>query len=281
MAAPASPLFARSIAPGVRLAIWTAISVLLIVLDSRYHALPEVRDALATLLRPIQTVVRLPVDLTAEVGGFLVRHHDMQQENARLKTQHVEDAAGLQRLADLESQNAQLRRLLDARQHIRLKTVAAEIWSVSRDPFSRRVVLDKGASQGIEAGQPVVDDLGLMGQVLHAYAYSSDAVLVTDSDQVVPAYVQRTGQRVLVFGTGYGLEIRYQPSSTDIRQGDVLLTSGIDHVYQEGLPVARVSLVLRPGSSAYAKIYCRPVANVEGSRMVIVITGRTEGTSKR
>jgi rod shape-determining protein MreC len=281
MAAPSHPLFTRSLGPGARLAIWTAISILVIVLDSRYNSLAAVRSGLATLLRPVQAVVRLPVDLSSEVGGYLVRHRVLQKENQALRAQHVLDGAQLNRLADQQAENTQLRQLLDVRAKIKLHSVAAEIWTVSRDPFSRRVVLDKGADAGIAAGQAVVDAQGLLGQVSRPYPYSSEVIMVTDPDQVVPAYVQRTGQRVLVFGSGYGLEIRYQPSAADIQRGDVLLTSGIDHVYPEGLPLARVNNVVRPSSNPYAKVYCTPVANVEGSRMVVVLVKPAGAAHKR
>lgn len=280
MAAPTHPLFTRTLGPGARLAIWTAISVLVIVLDSRYNGLLVLRDGLALLLRPVQAVVRLPVDLAAEVGGFLVRHREMQNENVALSAQHLQDAARLHRLAYLEAENLQLRGLLGVRAKAGMQTVAAEIWNVSRDPFSRRAILDKGTAAGISAGQPVVDGQGLLGQIGRAYTYSSDVIMVTDSDQVVPAYVQRTGQRMLVFGTGYGLEVRYQPSAVDIQQGDVLLTSGIDHVYPEGLAVARVARVDRPASNPYAKIACTPIANIEGSRMLMVLI-KSSGRAKK
>lgn len=280
MAAPAHPLFARTIGPGTRLAIWTAVSILVIVLDARFNSLSMLRNGLASLLRPVQTAVRIPVEVAVEMSGYLVRHRAMQVEDESLRARHVQDAAELHHLAELEVENARLRSLLDARAKTKIRTVAAEIWTVARDPFSRRVVLDKGTRAGIAAGQPVVDAQGLVGQVARAYPYSSDVIMVTDPDQAVPAYIQRTGKRVLVFGTGYGLEIRYQPSAVDIRRGDVLLTSGIDHIYPEGLPVAQVNQVLRPSSNPYAKVYCLPMANVEGSRMLMVLLVKSIGARK-
>ncbi|HYP68173.1 MAG TPA: rod shape-determining protein MreC [Thiobacillaceae bacterium] len=277
MAAPVHPLFARSIGAGARLAVWTAVSILIIVLDARFNSLLMLRNGLASLLRPLQTVVRLPVDVAVEVSGFLVRHRAMQVDNASLRALHVRDAAELHQMADLQAENAQLRGLLDARAKSKIRTVAAEIWTVARDPFSRRAVLNKGTRAGIAPGQPVVDAQGLVGQIARAYPFSSDLIMVTDPDQAVPAYVQRTGRRVLVFGTGYGLEVRYQPSVADIRRGDVLLTSGIDHVYPEGLPLARVNQVVRPSSDPYAKVYCLPIANVEGSRMLMVLLTKPVG----
>ena len=281
MAAPAHPLFARSIGAGTRLAIWTTVSILIIVLDARFNSLSMLRNALTSLLRPVQAVVRMPVEVAAEVSGYLVRHRTMQVEDAALRAQHVRDAAQLHQLADLEAENVQLRSLLQVRAKTKIPAVAAEIWTVARDPFSRRVVLDKGKQAGIAPVEPVVDALGLVGQVARAYPYSSDVILITDPDQAVPGYVQRTGQRVLVFGTGYGLEVRYQPSATDIRRGDVLLTSGIDHVYPQGLPLARVSQVVRPSSNPYAKVYCLPAANVEGSRLLMVLLMKPDGVRAR
>ncbi|MGO9447010.1 MAG: rod shape-determining protein MreC [Thiobacillaceae bacterium] len=271
MAAPTHPLFTRSIGPGARLAIWTAISILVIVLDARYNKLFVLRAGLASLLRPVQQVVYLPVEVAEEVGGYLVRHRDMQKENEGLHALHLHDAVALHRLVDLEMENAQLRRILGVRAPSDFHAVSAEITAVARDPFSRRVMLDKGAAAGVAAGQAVADAQGLVGQVVRAYPLSSEVLLVTDPDQVVPAYVQRTGKRVLVFGTGAGLEVRYQPSAADIQRGDMLMTSGIDHVYPSGLPLGKVTQVIRPVSSPYSEVYCLPMANVEGSRLVLVL----------
>jgi rod shape-determining protein MreC len=264
-------MFARGPGPAARLALWAALAVTLIVLDARFSALGWLRAGVVAAFHPVQLAVRAPFDFAAEVSGFLVRHRSLQNENDTLRKFRQQASAQFARIDFLQAENNELRRLNALRQSAGFSAVAAEILSIPRDPFSQRVLLDKGGNDGIEAGQPVVDGMGLVGQVTRVYALSSEATLIADRSQAVPAQIQRTGQRVLAFGGGSAMEVRYLPTHTDIQQGDILVTSGIDRIYPAGLVVAKVTRVLRPADSPYARVSCLPIAGVEKSRVLMVL----------
>lgn len=264
-------MFTRAPGPAARLVLWSVLAVTLIVLDARFNALGWLRAGVVAVFYPAQLAVRVPFDLASEVSGFLVRHRSMQNENAALRENRLQAGVKLARMETLQTENDELRRLLALRQTTGFGTVASEILSTPRDPFSQRVTLDRGQNHGIAAGQPVVDGTGLVGQVTRAYAFSAEVTLVTDRGHAVPAQIQRTGQRVLVFGGGASMEVRYLPTHTDIQPGDVLVTSGIDRVYPAGLAVAKVTRVQRPTDNPYARVSCLPVAGVDKSRMLMVL----------
>jgi rod shape-determining protein MreC len=272
-------MFARGLGPAARLALWALLALVLIVLDARFSALGWLRAGVVTVFYPVQLAVRAPFDFAAEVSGFLVRHRTLQNENAALFENRRQASVQSARIHSLQSENDELRRLLGLRQAVGFGTVSAEILSTPRDPFSQRVMLDKGGNAGIEAGQPVVDGMGLVGQVTRVFALNSEVTLISDRSQAVPAQIQRTGQRVLVFGGGAGMDVRYLPTHTDIQQGDILVTSGIDRIYPAGLAVARVVKVQRPADSPYARVSCLPIAGVDKSRMLMVL--RPQGAVKQ
>jgi rod shape-determining protein MreC len=272
-------MFARGPGPAARLAIWSALAVTLIVLDARFSALGWLRAGVVTVFYPVQLVVRAPFDFAAEVSGFLVRHRALQNENEALRKSGQQASAQFARTHSLQTENDELRRLLALRQTSGFSSVVAEILSTPRDPFSQRVLLDKGSNAGIEAGQPVVDGTGLVGQVTRVYALNSEVTLISDRGQAVPAEIQRTGQRVLVFGDGSGMVVRYLPTHTDIQPGDILVTSGIDRVYPPGLAVAKVARVLRPTDSPYARVSCMPIGGVDKSRVLLVLNPQAKSSN--
>lgn len=272
-------MFTRAPGPAARLAMWSALAIALIVLDARFNAMGWLRAGVVAVFYPAQLAVRAPFDFAVDVSGFLVRHRTLQTENVILRERNQQASAQLARLDSLQTENDELRRLVVLRQMTGFDTIATEILSTPRDPFSQRVMLDKGSSAGIQSGQPVVDGMGLVGQVTRAYAFSSEVTLVTDRGHAVPVQIQRTGQRVLAFGGGAGMEVRYLPTHTDIQPGDILVTSGIDRVYPAGLSVAKVTRVQRPADNPYARVSCLPLAGVDKSRVLMVL--KTQDTSKQ
>ena len=150
----------------------------------------------------------------------------------------------------------------------------AEILHVPRDPFNRKVMLDKGSQSGIQAGQVVVDDAGVVGQITRNYPWLSEVTLITDKDHSVPVQVVRNGLRSVVSGTGKegALELRYVAVNTDIQEGDLLATSGIDGVYPPGLPVAVVSKIERNPTYVFARVTCTPAAGVGHNRQLIILS---------
>ena len=162
----------------------------------------------------------------------------------------------------LIAENQHLRQLLEMRERAEQTSTAAEILYVGRDPFSRKVIVDKGSSQDIEEGAAVVDDTGLIGQVTRVFPWTAEVALITDKEQAVPVQVVRSGLRGVMFGIGYdgALDLRFMPVNADIQNGDVLVTSGIDGIYPPGLPVAVVSNIERNAAYPFARITCTPAA---------------------
>lgn len=271
-------MFTRRPGPVAQLALWTVFSLILIIVDTRFQTLDWLRSGVATVFYPVQRTLRLPFEFGGEVADFFTRHHVLLSENKTLRETRQRDGALLARLQSLQSENEELRKLAGLRHPPGYQPETAEILSTPRDPFSRRVYLDKGENASIQAGWPVVDSQGLVGQVTRVYPLSSEVTLISDREQAVPVQIQRTGQRMLVFGGGDTMEVRYLPTHTDIQAGDVLETSGIDRVYPAGLAVAKVVRVIRPADNPYARVSCQPIAGVEKSRALMVLKPGAGGT---
>lgn len=266
------PFFKRGPAPLARLAFFVILSLALLVLDLKYRYLELARQGVATALYPLQRAAYTPVGLYERFGEYFTSLAAMQEENARLKRKELEAANWLLRQQHLEQENQRLRALLDMKAKQPVSGVLAEILYAARDPFTRRVIVDKGGRHGIAAGQAVVDETGVLGQVTRVYPLQSEVTLVTDKNQAVPVKILRNGLRTVLFGaTGGQLELRFLAANADVRPGDVLVTSGLDGIYPPGLPVARVARVDRDAAYSFARILCEPVAGVERHGQVLIL----------
>ncbi|MGB8053389.1 MAG: rod shape-determining protein MreC, partial [Azonexus sp.] len=155
------------------------------------------------------------------------------------------------------------------------KGQVAQILYTARDPFSRKVIVDKGQQSGVVAGQPAIDEAGVVGQVTRVFPFSAEITLISDKDQAVPVQIVRSGQRSVVFGLGNGqMELRYMPANADVQVGDVLVTSGLDSVYLQGFPVARVVNIERDSAYSFARIFAAPIAGVENFGEVMILDPR-------
>ncbi len=270
---PHLALFPRGLSAGSKLLIYLLLSIAVITADTEFHALNRFRAAVNVLLYPLQNIVQTPWLTYNRVTSFFVKQAQLQRENSALRQSFIQYSLSTQRYAILEQENQRLRTLFRLQQHLPLSTQAAEILSIPRDPYQHQFTLNRGSAQGVQSGQAIIDETGLLGQVTRVYPYSSDVTLVTNKDQSVPVLVQRTGLRAVLFGTGVdGLtEIRYLPHNTDIRNGDLLVTSGLDGVYPAGLAVARVIQADTGGSSAFATILCKPVGAIDYHRLVLIV----------
>lgn len=248
------------------------------VLDARFRYAENVRQVVALAAYPIQRVAMAPVDLFHSVADYFGSTAALQEENTALKTKQLRAAPELLRLEALQEENRQLRRLLDAQERLPSKSVFAEILYAGRDPFSRKVVIDKGSQNGILAGQPVIDDIGVIGQVTRVYLLMSEVTLLSDKDQAIPLQVQRNGLRALAYGGVEGgmLDLRFMAANADIRNGDTLVTSGIDGTYPPGLPVATVARIERDAAYAFAKIFLTPTAGTDRYREVLVLSSEAK-----
>lgn len=268
------PFFKRGPSALARLSFFVFLCVAMMIADARLNALYSVRAALSVMLNPLQRIARSPLDMAARTGEFFVTQARLQRENAVLKQGRLADSAQLLRYRALQAENAHLRNLLGAQQRFSDSAVLAEIMYAGHDPFTRKVSMDKGERHQIKAGQAVIDNTGVVGQVTRSFPFSSEVTLLTDKDQAVPVQLLRNGLRAIVFGFGQdgALELRYMPVNADIQNGDVLVTSGIDGTYPPGLPVAVVSKIERNTAYAFAKIICTPSAGTDRNRQLLVLT---------
>ena len=268
------PFFSRGPAPLVRLGFFVSLAVLLMVLDARFRYAESLRQAVALLVYPLQRTALAPVELFNAAADFFTTQVSLKRENDELKVKRLQASNDLLTLEALRAENAQLRRLLEARERLPRTSTLAEILYQGRDPFSRKVVLDKGSQQGIRAGQAVIDDIGVLGQVTRAHLLLSEVTLITDKEQRTPVQVVRNGLRAIIYGGGDRgtLDLSYMAANADIQADDVLVTSGIDGTYPAGLPVAKVSRIERDAAYSFAKITCVPTAGTDRNRQVLVLS---------
>lgn len=257
------------------LTLYVAISVSLLVLDTKFHYLDMFRQALAVVTHPLQQLAHSPARGIEQAGEYFQSVATLQDENLRLKHAKLENAPLTLRLQQLEAENSRLRRLLSVKERQTAGGQVARILYSARDPFSRRVVVDKGQQDKVAAGLPVVDDAGIVGQVTRVYPFVSEVTLITDKDQAIPVQIVRNGLRSVVFGLGDGqLELRFMPANADVQKDDLLVTSGLDGIFLPGFPVARVVQVERDTAYSFARILCVPVAGVENFGEVMVLAPR-------
>lgn len=270
---PQLNLFPHGISAGARLIIYLLLSIAIVIADVRFHALDKFRASMNTLIYPLTELVQTPYLTYEKVSGFFVKHGQLQRDNNALQQRFINYSTTQQRYQDLEQENQHLRALLGAQSRTPLRTQLAEIIAIPRDPYLRQVTINRGSQQGVQAGTAVIDEAGLLGQVTKVYPYTSDITLLTNKDQSVPVAVQRTGQRAILFGTGIDdtVEIRYLPHNTDVRTGDLIITSGIDGIYPSGLAVAKVIQIDLSSSRAFAHIVGKPLAAIDRNRQVLVI----------
>ena len=258
-------VYNRGPSPAARLVFFAVLSVLLMFVDTRFRYLESTRSALSVLVSPIQRLATWPGSLYQQSKEFFLKQSILLQDNNDLHRQHERDSAQLMQWQSLQQENQQLRSLMALQQRNQFTAQFAEIVYAERDVFRRKVLINKGSSQNILAGQVVMDDKGIVGQITRVYPWLSEVTLITEKDHAVPVQVQRSGLRSVAFGAGdtSQLALRYMPVSTDIQKGDVLVTSGIDGIYPPGIPVAKVEKIERDAAYPFARIVCLPVGGVD------------------
>jgi rod shape-determining protein MreC len=267
------PFFNRGPAPLVRLAFFASLSLALLVLDARFRYTEGLRGALALAVYPLQIIATMPAALGERISGYFASQTQLREENAELRAKLLSASQAAQKFESAQAEAGQLRRLIGAAERLPLKSMPAEILYNGRDPYSRKVVLDKGSQNGVRAGSPVLDESGVVGQVTRVYALAAEVTLLTDKDQAIPVQVVRNGLRAVAFGAGASgmLELRFMASNAEIQNNDRLVTSGIDGTYPPGIPVATVARIERDAAYAFARIVCQPAAGVERGRYVLVL----------
>ena len=272
------PLFKQGAPARVKVTVFAFISILLLMVDARLHALATVRQVAGTVLYPLQMAALMPRDALESMGNYFSSLSALQKEVRDLKSAQVGAARSLQ-LAQLQMiENAQLRRLMGAREHLPVKSMMSEILYDARDPSSRKIVLDRGIREGVALGLPVIDNAGVVGQVTRVFPFTSEVTLLTDRDQAIPVQVLRNGLRSVAYGRGQSgqLDLRFMAPNADIQVGDVLITSGMDGVYPAGLAVAKVIQVESSAGGAFGRVVCQPLAGIDRHRQLLILMGLPE-----
>jgi rod shape-determining protein MreC len=270
------PFFKQGPSALSKLMVCSALALFLMVADARFRITQPLRSAVATVLFPLQWMVMQPVLAVRTVQEYVTSLESAVSSEEAARRKLILQSQRANQVEQLSMENAQLRKLLSLRERLSTPSIPAEVLYDAADPYTRKVIIDKGMAQGIEVGSPVIDESGVLGQVTRVHPLISEVTLVTDADQAIPVINTRTGVRGITTGDSSrhgsgGLELRYMAANADIQPGDLLTTSGVDGLYPAGIPVAKVDKVERRPDSAFARIVCHPQALVDGARHVMVL----------
>ncbi len=264
---------ARIPALGLRALALISLSILLMVLDHRDNHLDAARRAIGAAVYPIQIDVDAPARFWAWIRDTGTTRNELRLENSRLKVERLLTNARLQRFTALETENARLRELLEARRQVRGEIRVAEIMAVDANPYRHNLVIAIGQQHGVYDGQAIVDANGVVGQVVEVGLMTAQAILISDPDHALPVEVNRNGLRTVAFGTGEfdRLDLPFLPNNADIRSGDLLVTSGLGGAFPSGYPVAIVTNVTRIPQEPFADVTATPAAALNQVREVMLI----------
>jgi len=268
------PFFKQGTSALTKLVLFSAISLVLMFADMRYNIVQPARWALSLIVYPVQWLALRPRVLWEQMDETFVGKQASLDAVESARLQVLAQAVRTSQLEQLSLENKNLRDLLALRERMGTTGIAAEVLYEASDPFTRKMILDKGANSGVQASSPVMDELGILGQVTRVHPMVSEITLVTDREHSIPVLNTRTGARGVAFGESGGaplLELRYMATNADIEVDDVLTTSGVDGVYPPGIPVAKVVKVERRADSVFARILCESSAQVQGARHVMVL----------
>lgn len=265
------PFFHRGPSPLARLTFFTLGAIALMIADHRFKALETVRLSLSALAHPVQQVATLPSDALGRVADYFSTQDRLLRENQDLKLKVLELSAAAQEAKLLRAEQEQLLGLNKSR-YADGGTIAEVLYN-ARNPFTRKVIIDKGLVNGIKSGMPVIDGNGVVGQVTHVGTLTSEVTLLTEKDQSVPVMLVRNGLRGVAVGSGKhgAIDVPFMPASADVQNGDLFVTSGIDGTYPPGLLVAEVVSVHKNAAQAFARIVAKPAAGVESHRYVLLL----------
>jgi len=266
-------LFKHGPSAEVRLAIFFVLAVVLMVVDSRWSFLEPARQGVSLVLYPFQRAVHAPGDAARYISTWADATQAVRTEKEELHKQRIELAQVTTTAAQLASENEQLRRLLQVADTVKQPAVAVEVFYEPPNPFNRRLVFNKGSAAGISPGMPVIDEGGVVGQVLRVTPYTAEAALLTDENVSIPVQVLRNGLRLIAFGghTESKIEVRYLTSEVDLKAGDLLITSGIGGQFPAGLPVARVDYIEHDSSTGFGQAVASPMSRPERYRHFLVL----------
>ncbi|HEX3140338.1 MAG TPA: rod shape-determining protein MreC [Rhizobacter sp.] len=267
------PFFRQGPSAFTRLLFFSALALFLMVADTRFKVTQPLRAVVATVLNPVERVLRAPVEAWVATSDYLMGLQDARAAESKARRELAVQSERAARVELLTQENARLRALLDLRSALKVRSQTAEVLYDAPDPYSRKVIIDRGNRDGLVVSSPVINEVGVLGQVTRVYPYSAEVTLLTDKEAAIPVLNSRTQARSAAFGNsaGAGLELRFMAGNADVQVGDVLSTSGVDGIYPAGVPVAKVVSVDRRVDSGFARIALAPLAEPDSVRHVLVL----------
>ncbi|MEO6801341.1 MAG: rod shape-determining protein MreC [Rhodanobacter sp.] len=273
-----SPLFAGNAAGTLRLIVYLALAVVLMVLDQRNGWLWRLRSTASAVVEPIYRLAGLPAAGARTLSvAFSDRQH-LTSENQRLREDLLLANAKLNRMAAVAAQNQHLKKLLDTQHSLELNVQLARVIGVDLGAYRYRLTLNMGSRDGVKPGQPVIDAHGVMGQVIEVLPHTAVVMLITDPSHAIPVTIARTGLRTVAYGSRDGdmLTLPNLPLAASVRAGDQLLTSGIGGRFPPGFPVGRIEQVAPATTGMFQVAQARPAADVERSADVLLLHDQAE-----
>lgn len=269
-----NPIFNQGTSPAQRLTIVLICSVALIFFDHKMASFETARGYLQSLVSPLQYMANAPKQMMTWASENIVIRRQLMKENQDFRENELFFHEQAMQLSIVRQENERLRSLLSSPVRGEIKKMFAEILSVDGDPYSHQVVINRGTNDGVYEGQPVLDEKGIVGQILHVGARSSRVILISDISHAIPVRIQRNGLRLIASGSGQidRLIHNFVPHSADVKKGDLLVTSGLGGKYPEGYPVSRVVLVRTDESREFATIYSQPVAQIDRLRYMLLLS---------
>ena len=242
--------------------------------DFRFHYLKEIRQLTNVFTKPLHAVLNLPNDIYNVTTQYFSNQSRLIHENETLKIDIDRLKGDLQRLDFIDQENDRLRNLLEVKNTHKFKTEAVSIIYSRFDPFNQKIIIDGGQNKDFQPGQPVIDALGLVGQISSVFPETSEVTLIIDKKMSVPIQIQRNGLWAITNGNGQSetISLSYLPNSVDVVKGDILKTSGIDTIYPEGINVAEVLEIYNNPKLPFAKIICKPISAIRSHSHVLVVT---------
>jgi rod shape-determining protein MreC len=267
----------------MRLLVLAVLCVALMVVDARFDTLKPLRSQMGMVLTPFYWLADLPVRTWQRATEQLSSSTSLVAENERLKAEALLMQRRLQKLAMLTEQNVRLRELLNSAALVDDKVLVAELIGLDPNPFTHRILIDKGERDGLFVGQPVLDASGLMGQVVEVMPYAARVLLLTDVTHSIPVQVNRNGLRAIAIGTGNPdyLELRHVAETADIKEGDLLVSSGLGQRFPSGYPVAQVTEVVRGSGQPFSIVRAVPTAMLNRSRYLLLVFSDSRSPEER
>lgn len=266
-------IFTRGPSLVSRLMLAALTSVLLMLLDHRLDSFSQARLYLNSLVSPLQYMASLPGEVLNQASMALTTQSQLLERNARLTHQNILLSEKLQRFEVLKQENDKLRTLLGSAVRPDVRKMVAELMAVDNNPYSHQIVVDKGSLHGVFEGQPVLDDKGVVGQVMEVGTTTSRVLLIADLTHGIPVRILRNNVRMVASGSGQlnQLILNHVPHSTDVQVGDILVSSGLGKVFPEGYPVGRITSVVRDETRPFAQVRAEPIAQLDRLKYLLLL----------